>query len=474
MAARPSWWQTAPARAAALLLAWLALSPTPVPLGLTDALRRAETAAAAQDFATAAEAYAEAARRLPYEARLVYQVALADLSAGRYEGALTRLRQVAAASGWTPALHVAMGDAYAGSGDQAAALAEWERAAQDLPDNDALLARLAAVYEANGRLSEAASALNRRLQNGNTEPAVLYRLALVTAASAPAAAIGRLTTVANLESEFAPYAWTLLQAVQEAESQQNPAYSFGRVGYQLIQFQEWALAEYALQQAVALSPEYADAHAYLGLAQDAQGRDGGAAFETALRLAPTSPLINYLVGLHYRSQGASAQAVPYLEAAFRLDPANPAIAAELGGAFAAQNDLPNAELWFTKAVELAPNEGRFWLLLARFHVDNEFKVAELGLPAARMAVGLAPDDALAADALGYALIVSGDLENGRQSLERALTLDPSLAQAYYHVGLLYAIQNQAPEAKAALNQALTLDPQGPVGKRALQALALLP
>lgn len=465
--------QNAIVRGLALILALLLLSPNALPLAVSETIRRADEAAAGQDFTAAADALDEAAARLPYDGTLAYRAGLANLNAGRFDDALKHLNRADALNAWPASLRVAVGDAYWGKGDRAAAIAQWERALAELPDDDALLARLAESYETVGRFEDALAMGERRLQHGATEPRALYRLALITAALSPAEALARLRVVADLPSEYASPANTLLQSIQAAQREQDEAYTFGRVGYELIQVREWALAERALTQAVALNPNYADAQAYLGLALDEQAKDGEAAFQRAAALAPDSALVQYLFGLHYRRRGESAQALPYLEAAQKLDPQNPALAAEIGGAYAAQNDLPNAEIWFTRAVELAPNDAQFWLLLARFHVDYEWKVAELGLPAARMAVGLNPESALAADALGYALIVTGDFVNGQKSLERALAIDPNLASAYYHFGLFYAIQNRAEEAQAVLNHVLALDPEGPYGKLALKVLALI-
>ena len=464
-------------RGVAALLVLLGLSPNALPLAVPAAFRRAELATAAQDFAAAAEALGEAADRLPYDGYVAYRAGLADLAAARFASAAHRLEQAAGLNGWSPALRAALGDAYFGQGEREAAIAQWEQALADLPDaagRDTLLGRLADAYEAAGRYADAIRALSRRLEGGAVTPASLYRLALLTAATAPAEAAARLTTVVVLPSEFTARADRLLRAVQAGLEQADPAYLYGRVGYELIQLEEWALAEHALGQAVAANAGYSDAYAYLGLAQDAQGEDGTAAFAQAVKLAPDSALAQCLFGLHYSRLGQSAQALPYLQAARQLDPSNPALLAEIGGAYAAQNDLVNAEDAFSEAVRLAPREPQFWLLLARFHVDYEWKVAELGLPAARMAVGLNPEDASAHDALGYALVISGDLVNGRESLDRALQLNPELASGHYHLGLYFAIQNKTTEARAALNQALALDPDGPYGNLALKALALLP
>jgi tetratricopeptide (TPR) repeat protein len=162
-----------------------------------------------------------------------------------------------------------------------------------------------------------------------------------------------------------------------------------------------------------------------------------------------------------------------LQAAQQLDPENPAIAAEIGGAYGSLGDLASAEHWLTQAVTLDEHQARWWRLLARFSVDNEYHVAELGLPAARQAVGLEPESGDGADVLGYALLLTGDLTNAQKMLERALALNPESASVYFHLGVLYSRKGQTAEAEAMLNHALALDPQGFYGGLALQALARL-
>jgi Flp pilus assembly protein TadD len=181
----------------------------------------------------------------------------------------------------------------------------------------------------------------------------------------------------------------------------------------------------------------------------------------------------FYTGLHWRRLGDSASALPYLRAAHEIDPANPAYAAEIGGAFGSLGELAEAENWLTQAVTLEEGNWQWWWLLARFCTDSDYHVAELGLPAARQAAGLAPDNAATADTLGYALVLTGDLANGQKMLERARVLDPDSPSVYLHLGALYARLGQVAEAEAALNHALALDPQGFYGGQALQALARL-
>jgi Flp pilus assembly protein TadD len=117
----------------------------------------------------------------------------------------------------------------------------------------------------------------------------------------------------------------------------------------------------------------------------------------------------------------------------------------------------------TQAVTLDEYDVRWWLLLARFYVDNEYRVADYGLPAARQAVALAPNDAQAIDTLGFALVLTGDLSNGQKLLEQALALNPQAASVYYHLGVLHSRQGNTADAELMLNHALALDPDGLYG-----------
>jgi tetratricopeptide (TPR) repeat protein len=463
--------RAAVARGVALVALILLLHPQPLPLAIPQAFLTAQEKTVQKEYAAAAEALEDAAARLPYDGYVAYRAGIAEISAKHFDAAVRHLLVSAALEGWTPNKRIALGDAYLGQGDRAVALAQWELARKDEPDDDGLLVRLANNYEAVGRYPEAIAALTRLADLRRTDSLVHYRLALLTAATSPTDALARLTLVASLSADLAPNAQALSQAIEAGRATGDEAYTFGRVGFAFVQLKEWGLAELALTRATMLDSSYADAYAYLGLAQDMQSKDGLAANERAITLAPQSPLAQYLIGLHWRRAGNSEKALPYLKQAQALDPQNPAVAAEIGGAYASLNDLAQAETWLTEAVRIAPQSPQFWLLLARFYTDNEYHVAELGLPAARMAAGLNPSSALAADALGYALVLTRDPVNGEKALERALTLDPNLPSLYYHFGVLYAAQGKITEAKAAFNHTLALDPQGPYGGLALKALA---
>jgi len=443
--------------------------------GLTAIARdfaTAQTATSAKNYAAAADALSDAAARLPYSGYTASRAGLAAISAGRFDDAIRLLNDAASLDGWTAAHRVALGDAYLGKGDAASAVAQWELALPADPSDDGLLARLANQYEATGRYPDAVRVLSQLTQLRPNDAAVYYRLAVLTAATAPDEAPARLAVTAAISPTLAPATKILVDAIQAGEATGDQAYVFGKVGFALVQLTEWRLAQEALTHAITLNPSYADAFAYLGLARDRQNQDGLTDYQTAVKLAPQSPLAQFLLGLHWRRAGDSNTALPYLLAAQKLDPQNPAIAAEIGGAYASTGDLTNGETWLTQAVNLDDKNPQWWLLLARFYIDNEYHVPALGLPAARQAVALAPQNGLAIDALGYALVLTGDLPNGEKTLQQALSLGET-ASIDYHLGVLYVRQSRQPEAETVLKRALALDPSGFYGGLALKTLGTI-
>ncbi len=461
------------ARGLALLALGLALRLQPYPRAIADNFRVAQAATIANDYGRAADALADAAGRLPYAGFPAYRAGLAEISAQRFEPAVRHLLASADLDGWTSDKHVALGDAYLGLGDRTRALEHWSLSQDNRAADPGVLARLATSYAAEGNYADELRILITLAELRPSDPNVLYRLGALKAVSSPVEALGPLQIVANSTTPLAPNAKALVTAIESGEAANNEAYTFGRLGLALIQLKDWGLAEVALTRATTIDPTYADAFAYLGLAQDMIQKDGQAAAEKAVALAPQSPLANYFLGLHWRRQGELNDALKYLMVAQALDPQNPALAVEVGGAYANLADLSRAEFWYTHAVELDDRNPDFWLLLARFYIDNNYHVEEFGLPAARMAAGLAPDSAAAADGLGYALFLTGDMVNAEKTLTQAVSLNPNLADPYYHLGLVYNRQGKAREAEAALKHALALDPQGPLGGLALTALALI-
>jgi len=216
----------------------------------------------------------------------------------------------------------------------------------------------------------------------------------------------------------------------------DPSYASALLGRVLFGAQEWALAARQFERALSCNPDYPDAHAYLGHALDQMGRPDEAwpHLQQAATLAPDSPV----------------------ETAYDLDPTNPATCVEIGQAWAAEGRYVAAEIWLREAVSLQPDDPALWEVLARFYLDHNITTEERGVEATAEWVRLSPDDACAHDLQGWAAFQVGDYDTAESGFLRALSLDPALASAHYHLGRLWAAQGAHQKAQQEFIRALDL------------------
>jgi tetratricopeptide (TPR) repeat protein len=241
-------------------------------------------------------------------------------------------------------------------------------------------------------------------------------------------------------------------------------------GQVFLQHQQWALAALTFEQITSLDPLNPEAHAYLGVALLRSGRDGRAALEQAVDLAPESALTQSALGLYWQEAGEPARARIYLHRAVDLEPDNAAYAASLAAACAASGDVQAALASFRQAAQIEPTTAIFWRMLADFSVSRRVEVAETGLPAARNAVALQPGSALALDVLGYGHLLQGNQALAERLLTRAVILDPEAASARLHYGLLLRDLEREAEAAVQLQAASRLGGDTPTGELARRAL----
>lgn len=440
-------------------------------LPVLDDLRRAGASSSLTDDAYLA--LQDAFVRQPWNTQFAVSAGLAAVAVGDYEAAKTAIDTAAAHAGWTPELHIALGDAHIGAGEVEKAIHEWETARPDRLTDVALLTRLARAYEATGRYALAAVTLRALVDLQPENAIVRYRYGVVLSVIDPPAAPQHLALAAGLDESVEPFAESLNEAVEAGLMQNDRAYRMGVIGQALIGLSEFPLAKAALTQAVEERPDFADAYVFLGLAEDHLGNDGLSHYQKALALDDQLPFAYYLIGLNYRRKGQDDQAITALQKAFELDPSNAAAAAELGSAYVQKVDLPAAERWYRQAVQIEPENASFWMLLAKFYTENEIKVEEDGLLSAQRAVALAPDSAEALDTLGFAHYLSGGYDEAELNLSKAISLAPDLASANFHIGLVYLETNRPEQARETLTRAVNLGAGGPVAEQAFKALARL-
>lgn len=288
-----------------------------------------------------------------------------------------------------------------------------------------------------------------------------FSAGLELAAADPLAAVPILQDVAFSASPHADAARGLWQAIQAARLADDPAYTLTASGRGLAAIGEWRLARQALLRAVELAPNYAEAWAYLGEAQQQNGEDGLPALLRAVELDPRSISARLFTALYWQRHEDFVEADQNFAVAARLSPSDPFIQIQWGQNYVLKGEASKAQEHFEKALELAPKDPVVWRTLAAFCVQTELFVAEIGLPSAQQLVTAFPEDvdALVLNARAYSLI--GQTATAATFFNLALEQDSLSVHAHLYYGIFLLAHGDIPGAKLHLDQVLALAPNSP-------------
>ncbi|MFQ3633944.1 tetratricopeptide repeat protein, partial [Roseiflexus sp.] len=140
--------------------------------------------------------------------------------------------------------------------------------------------------------------------------------------------------------------------------------------------------------------------------------------------APDDPRLRTLLALAHLAVHDTQTAFTELREARRLAPDNPDVLLALGVWHATQHDYLVAAAAYDEARRAAPlaKRGTYALAQAQYHLKTSLQICEKGLPAAREAVALLPDDTQSWLALAQARLACGDATGSRDAAAQALTL----------------------------------------------------
>lgn len=450
----------------AAALGVLALVQHPQWMAAPQAVTRGDEALHSGNPAAAFDAYLAALRIHPGDPSIIERLSDAARVASRPEIALSYLNLLGTKVGWTPPLYRAAASLFEAQGDEAAALAYWTASltgsAEDLP----ALHRIAAWQLAGREWDAALETFYRILSLSPDDPDTVYRIGLLLAPANPRRAVEYLESAAPDH----PAAKTLLAIYRDYGSEPPSAINL-RIGLALMTAYEWPYAERALA-ASAASEARPVALAFLGLAQDQQGRDGWPLLSRAREDAPNDPLVHYAVGVHWRLKGDFTQALAALIEARALDPGNAGIAAEIGLVYQDSGYLGEAAQWLGRAAALAPDDAGIRKLQATFYADESYDLRGEGLQIIRAAVERAPNDPDLRASLGWALLSTGQYAAARDELQEALTLDPNNPRARFYFAVYLEYQGDTESAIDSYLFVYRVD-RGGLRERAARALQRL-
>jgi Flp pilus assembly protein TadD len=172
-----------------------------------------------------------------------------------------------------------------------------------------------------------------------------------------------------------------------------------------------------MQQALAIKPDFVEAHDNLGHAYRALGRldDAAASIRQALQLRPNFAPAHKNLGVVLIQQGKFDEAVASCQRAIDLNPADTEAYTNLGGVLWNQGRLDEAVTSLTRAIQLKPD-------LADAHsnlgtVRRTQGKAREAIASFEQALRLAPDHADGHWNLSMALLASGNFERGWREYE---------------------------------------------------------
>ncbi|MBF0108945.1 MAG: tetratricopeptide repeat protein [Magnetococcales bacterium] len=210
--------------------------------------------------------------------------------------------------------------------------------------------------------------------------------------------------------------------------------------------------------AVAIRPEFAEAHCHLGLACQAVGQNEEALrhFHESTRHKARFPDPWFHRGNLLAELGRSEEALAAYSHAVSLAPQWAEAHYNLGNTFVTLQRWPEAEASYLRAVVAKPDFAAAWF-------NRGLTLGTLGrheeaLHSLFRGLSLEPDNAGGHNGLGNTLLELGRLEEAVAAYRRAMALDPALIDAVYNLGRVHALRQALDEAVACYRAALALDP----------------
>jgi tetratricopeptide (TPR) repeat protein len=226
-------------------------------------------------------------------------------------------------------------------------------------------------------------------------------------------------------------------AAFERVAQSDPsAITFYNLGTLYMKLGQPAAAKTALERAVTLNPEYADANNTLGalLAQNGDVAGALTRFRAALETEPDHADALNNLGYTLFQAGQAQEAYQMYQRALRARPDFPEALNNMGIFFGQQRNLEQAETYFRQAVEKRPDYGE------------------------------------AANNLALVVNARGDGAAAIALLETLLKANPAFEPAYVTLCRLYAASGQQRQAVQVLERLLQRNPTHPQGLQLLKQL----
>jgi len=239
---------------------------------------------------------------------------------------------------------------------------------------------------------------------------------------------------------------------------------------------DFVTARAHLERSVILNPNYYPAQAELGstLAKLDNLPGAKAHLEKAIALGDTAPEVEYYLAKVLQRLGDDAQAHEKLRiyqqlTQSRSDQVQAAGKAEVGDQAMAANDPAKAASLYREALETDPNEPLLLYKLSKaLDKINDIPGEKSAL---ERAIRLNPNLAEAENQMGYLTARDGDPVQAEAYFQAAVRASPSYVAAWINLAATLASETKWPQARQALSHALEVDPDNAQARQLSQAIA---
>lgn len=212
------------------------------------------------------------------------------------------------------------------------------------------------------------------------------------------------------------------------------------------------------EEAIAIQPDYSEAHNDLGAAMLAKGRldDAVTQFWTAVRTNPEAAVPYDNLGMGLVGQGRPGEAIEYFEKSLKIRPDYLRGRNNLGLAVQQLGRLDEAIVHFQKALEIDPQCAESYnnlgnALFRKGRIDD-------AIANYLKAVELQPKLVVAQSNLGLAFQGKGQIEQATAYYRKALDLDPDYPEAHNGLGLILHNRGKLDEAIDHYQKAVKVKP----------------
>lgn len=349
---------------------------------------------------------------------------------------------------------VLLAESYERNGDQKSAEGLWLELSQD---DDLNKEGYLKTYRALLQIKETELAYRTILNWSKGDPENLevpYYLGITKVIIDPASAKSDLVLAERVENRKSQEIRNLITTLEMEGI--DPAYHWALIGQALGNLSEWELARIAIEKAIELSPNYANAWSLLGEAKEHLGLDGYPDLLTAQQIDPDSSFLKATFSIYWRRNGHPEVALLYLQDLVKEEPGDPTWQIELANTAVEMQNIPQALEYLQAAIILDPEKLETWQRIAEFCLTYDIDLKGLGNQATNKAMLLAPENSVSNDLMGWLLMKSEDFDNALKFLQASVSQDLFNARARMHLGQCLMNLGKEAEAKNELQKALEL------------------